>query len=60
MEKHLLTHRNLVHNEILLYSKHINSLLYINSNKTCEKNFIYESNNLNYLKKVLLDILKLT
>lgn len=59
MEKHLLTHRNLVHNEILLYSKHINSLLYINNSKTCDKHFIYESDNLNYLKNVLLDILKL-
>ena len=59
MEKHLLTHRNLVHSEILLYSKHINSLLYINTNKTYGKNSIYESDNITYLKNVLLDILKL-
>lgn len=59
MEKYLLTHRNLSHNEILLYSKHINNLLYVNNNQTYEKNSIYESDNINYLKNVLLYILNL-
>ncbi|KKY01803.1 MULTISPECIES: hypothetical protein [Paraclostridium] len=60
MEKHLLTHRNLEHNEILLYSKHISSFMNLKENKLYKKNHIYESNDIVYLKNILLNILNLS
>jgi hypothetical protein len=59
MEKQFLTHRNLEHNEILLYSKHISSLLNLKENNIYKKNHIYVSNDIVYFKNLLLNILNL-